>query len=104
MQGETDEPSLVALFMFVARDPVTGKAMAINSLQPATASDKAHFAERQEIAQQRRAARKAASAALPAGMALPQDHAWVVIISPWKHQPPQFGSNLCTEAALIRAG
>jgi len=32
MQGETDEPSLVALFTFVARDPVTGKAMAINSL------------------------------------------------------------------------
>ena len=85
MQGETHEPSLVALFTFVARDPVTGKAMAINSLQPATGSDRAHFAERQEIAQQRRAARKAASAALPAGMALPQVHAWNVFIRPWNH-------------------
>lgn len=68
MQGETDEPSLVALFTFVARDPLTGKAVAVNSLQPATESDRAHFAERQAVAQQRRAVRKAASAAVPAGV------------------------------------
>ena len=67
VQGETDEPSLVALFMFVARDPLTGRAMAINSLDPATKSDRARFAERQQIAQQRRAARKAAATALPTG-------------------------------------
>lgn len=58
----------MALFTFVARDPLTGKAMAVNSLQPATDSDRAHFAERQEVAQRRRAARKAASAAVSAGM------------------------------------
>ena len=57
----------MALFTFVARDPLTGKAMRINSLQPATDSDRAHFAERQEVAQQRRAARKAASAAVFTG-------------------------------------
>ncbi len=58
----------MALFTFVARDPLTGKAMAINSLQPATDSDRQHFAERQQVAQQRRAARKGASAAVSAGM------------------------------------
>lgn len=57
----------MALFTFVARDPLTGKAMAINSLQPATEADRAHFAERQEVAQQRRAARKGASAAVSVG-------------------------------------
>ena len=42
-----------------------GKAMAINSLHPATESDRARFAERQQIAQQRRAARKATATTLP---------------------------------------
>ena len=70
-QGETSEPSLVALFTFVARDPLTGKAMAINSLQPDTDTDRALFAERQRIADQRRAVRKAASAPLPASTSLP---------------------------------
>ena len=64
VQGETDEPSLVALFTFVARDPLTGRAMAINSLTPATQTDRARFAERQQVAQQRRAARKAATLTL----------------------------------------
>lgn len=71
-QGETSEPSLVALFTFVARDPLTSKAMAINSLQPATESERALFAERQRIADQRRAARKAASTQLPASTSLPR--------------------------------
>ena len=65
VQGETDEPSLVALFTFVARDPLTGRAMAINSLDPATETDRARFADRQQIAQQRRAARKATATTLP---------------------------------------
>ena len=65
MQGETDEPSLVALFTFMARDPLTGRAMAINSLDPATETDRARFAEGQQIAQQRQAARKAAATMLP---------------------------------------
>ena len=57
----------MAVFTFVARDPLTGKSMAINSLQPATEADRQCFAERQQIAQQRRAARKSASAAPLAG-------------------------------------
>ena len=65
VQGETDEPSLVALFTFVARDPLSGRAMTINSLDPATETDRARFAERQQIAQQRRAARKATATTLP---------------------------------------
>jgi hypothetical protein len=70
-QGETSEPSLVALFTFVARDPLTGKAMAINSLQPDTDSDRALFDERQRIANQRRATRKATSTPVPIGNLLP---------------------------------
>ena len=31
VQGETGEPSLVALFTFVARDSLTGRAMAITA-------------------------------------------------------------------------
>ena len=42
--------------------------MTINSLDPATETDRARFAERQQIAQQRRAARKGDSATVSAGM------------------------------------
>lgn len=55
-----DEASLVALFTFVARDPVTQRALAINPLLPGSAADTALFAQRQHIADERRAARQAA--------------------------------------------
>ncbi|KAK9841013.1 hypothetical protein WJX81_005413 [Elliptochloris bilobata] len=56
-----DEASLVALFTFVARDPLDHQAVAINPLRPAISADEALFAERQRVADERRAARKAAS-------------------------------------------
>lgn len=64
MQGDGREgadPSVVALFTFVARDPVTGKAMRINRLAPGTELERARFAERQAVADARKAARKAAA-------------------------------------------
>ena len=51
----------MALFTFVARDPVTGSAMRVNRLAPTTGLERARFAERQDIADKRRAARRAAS-------------------------------------------
>ena len=56
-----DEASLVALFTFVARDPLSQKAVAINPLRPSSEADRALFAERQRVADERRAARRAAS-------------------------------------------
>ena len=56
-----DEASLVALFTFVARDPLSHKAVAVNPLRPSSEPDRALFAERQRIADERRAARRAAS-------------------------------------------
>ena len=65
LQGEGDtknvEPSLVALFTFVARDPVTGRAMPVNRLAPTTDLERARFADRQDVADKRRAARRAGS-------------------------------------------
>lgn len=55
--GGEHEPSLTALFTFVARDPVTNRAMAINQLVPRSQEDAAAFAERQEVATARKAAR-----------------------------------------------
>lgn len=52
-----DSPSLVALFTFVARDPVTNKATQVNPVDPQTEADKASFAERQQVADDRKAQR-----------------------------------------------
>ena len=51
----------MALFTFVARDPLSQKAVAINPLRPSSEADRALFANRQRIADERRAARRAAS-------------------------------------------
>ena len=56
-----DEASLVALFTFVARDPLSQRAVTINPLRPSSEADRALFAERQRVADERRAARRAAS-------------------------------------------
>ena len=57
-EGMEHEPSLTALFTFVARDPVSRRAMAINQLVPQTPEDVTAFAERQQIADSRKAARR----------------------------------------------
>jgi hypothetical protein len=64
------EASLVALFTFVARDPLSKSALAINPLVPGTDADKALFAERQRVADERRAARRAAGAGASSSGAL----------------------------------
>jgi hypothetical protein len=46
------------MFTFVARDPLTRKSMAVNPLQPQTAEQRQLFAERQRVADERRAARQ----------------------------------------------
>lgn len=51
-------PSLTALFTFVARDPVTKRAMAINQLVPQSPEEIDAFAERKRIADARKAARQ----------------------------------------------
>lgn len=53
-----DEPSLVAWFTFVARDPITQKAMKVSPVVPQTPLEKGWYAERQAIADERRAARQ----------------------------------------------
>ncbi|KAK9809579.1 hypothetical protein WJX73_004048 [Symbiochloris irregularis] len=53
-----DDPSLVALFTFVARDPVTKKSTRINPLDPRMPREKELFAERQQKADARKAARQ----------------------------------------------
>lgn len=71
MQGSAEEDtSLVALFTFVAREPLTQKAMAINPVAPSSQLERQRFAERQRVADARRAARKAANA-LPSTGGLP---------------------------------
>jgi hypothetical protein len=66
-EGGEPAPSLVALFTFVARDPITGRAMRVNQLAPGTPAETEGFAQRQAVAEQRKAARAAAAAAPPAG-------------------------------------
>ena len=46
------------MFTFVARDPITRKSMAVNPLQPETQKQRRLFAERQRVADERRAARQ----------------------------------------------
>lgn len=63
MQEPTqDEPSLVALFTFVARNPLTQKSTQLNPLQPQTPEEKQLFQERQQVADARKAARNASNA------------------------------------------
>ena len=57
--GSEKQPSLVALFTFVARDPISQRAMKINPLAPSTPLQKQRFAERQQVADRRKEARKA---------------------------------------------
>lgn len=56
-----DDPSLVALFTFVARDPITKKSTRINPVDPRMPREQELFAERQQKADARRAARVASS-------------------------------------------
>lgn len=56
------EPSLVALFTFVARNPLTQKSTQLNPLQPQTPEEKQLFQERQQVADARRAARNVSAA------------------------------------------
>lgn len=65
--GSEEEPSLVALFTFVARDPISQKSMKINPLEPSTMLQKQRFAERQGVADRRKLARKAATQAFADG-------------------------------------
>ena len=51
----------MALFTFVARDPLSQKAVAVNQLRPSSEADGALFAERQRVADERRTARRAAA-------------------------------------------
>lgn len=61
MELEQDgRQQLVALFTFVARDALTGKAHAVNPVVPATPADRALFDQRQAVNDERRAARAAA--------------------------------------------
>ena len=62
----------MALFTFVARDPLSQKAVAINPLRPSSEADRALFAERKRIADERRAARRAASQGTSAPSARPR--------------------------------
>jgi acyl-coenzyme A thioesterase 9 len=52
-------PNISALFTFVARDPITGKAHQISPVAPEDDTGKALFAKRQAISDARRAERKA---------------------------------------------
>ena len=63
MQEPTqDEPSLVALFTFVGRNPLTQKSTQLNPVQPQTPEEKQLFQERQQVADARKAARNASAA------------------------------------------
>jgi hypothetical protein len=66
------EPSLVALFTFVARHPLTKKSTQLNALKPQTAEEKQQFEERQAVADARKAARNVSASAQPQGERLLQ--------------------------------
>jgi len=66
------EPSLVALFTFVARHPLTKKSTQLNALKPQTAEEKQQFEERQAVADARKAARNVSASAQPEGERLLQ--------------------------------
>ncbi|KAL4856193.1 Zinc finger MYND domain-containing protein 10 [Chlorella vulgaris] len=55
---QAGQRQLTALFTFVARDPLTGTAFAINRVQPESEQDKQLFEQRQQINEQHKAARK----------------------------------------------
>ncbi|KAI9026775.1 HotDog domain-containing protein [Hyaloraphidium curvatum] len=59
------EPSLVALFSYVALDPVTRKPTRVPPVVPSTDADRALFAERQAIADARRQRRKLPPSSAP---------------------------------------
>ncbi|KAL0055761.1 hypothetical protein WJX82_004111 [Trebouxia sp. C0006] len=61
------EPSLVALFTFVARHPLTKKSTQLNALKTQTAEEKQQFEERQAVADDRKAARNVSASAQPNG-------------------------------------
>ena len=66
------ELSLVALFTFVARHPLTKKSTQLNALKPQTAEEKQQFEERQAVADARKAARNVSASAQPEGERLLQ--------------------------------
>ena len=68
LQGCGKEPSLVALFTFVARHPLTQKSTQLNTLKPHTSEEKLLFEERQKVADSRRAARSASASAQQQGL------------------------------------
>lgn len=55
--NDPQEPSIVALFTFVARDALTGRSHKVNPLIPQTAEERHVFYDRQKIAEDRKAAR-----------------------------------------------
>lgn len=61
----------MALFTFVARNPLTQKSTQLNPLQPQTSEEKQLFEERQQVADARRAARNASAAGQQDGNSLP---------------------------------
>lgn len=61
-QAGSEDPNLVALFTFVARDPATRMAARVNALRPQSERERRWFDERQAIAVERKAARRAKSA------------------------------------------
>lgn len=64
----------MALFSFVALDPATKKAVAINPLQPSNAWEEEKYAERQRIADERRARRRAGqTSSVPGQQPAPAD-------------------------------
>ncbi|KAK9916242.1 hypothetical protein WJX75_000412 [Coccomyxa subellipsoidea] len=75
--GSEQEPSLVALFTFVARDPISQRAMKINPLAPSTPLQKQRFTERQQVADRRKEARKAGKDSSSEGEGAGVSAAWV---------------------------
>lgn len=73
-----DEPSLVALFTFVARNPLTQKSTQLNPLQPQTQEEKQLFQERQQVADARKAARNASAAEQQDGNQCLSSYPWTV--------------------------
>ena len=82
------EPSLVALFTFVARHPLTQKSTQLNPLKPQTPKEKQLFAERQAVADARKAARNASASAQQEGDALLQKlmEACSLLLQSWKQR------------------
>lgn len=78
-QDGCPDASLTALFTFVARDPLTRKSMAVNPLRPQTLEQRQLFAERQRIADERRAARQQQGSGVGSAGKLQSRHAMIYL-------------------------